>query len=184
MTDKKLKERNQIPDSYKWNIRAMYPDESKWDSDIEECMTRAEKFGCYRGRLTESASTLLEALRERDSIWEKLEHAFVYAAMKKDEDNRVDRYQAMNDKCGSVIARAAAAMNQSSLVISKRNRVLSNMIFCSDPCSEKKITCFLLPKRTFLPRCQRSRARLRMCLKCSTTLIWISVKSPMRTETE
>src|SRR5699024_3898249 len=60
MTDKKLKERNQIPDSYKWNIRAMYPDESKWDSDIEECMTRAEKFGCYRGRLTESASTLLE----------------------------------------------------------------------------------------------------------------------------
>ncbi len=111
MTDKKLKERNQIPDSYKWNIRAMYPDESKWDSDIEECMTRAEKFGCYRGRLTESASTLLEALRERDSIWEKLEHAFVYAAMKKDEDNRVDRYQAMNDKCGSVIARAAAAMS-------------------------------------------------------------------------
>ena len=70
MTDKKLKERNQIPDSYKWNIRAMYPDESKWDSDIEECMTRAEKFGCYRGRLTESASTLLEALRDRDSIWE------------------------------------------------------------------------------------------------------------------
>ena len=51
--------------------------------DIDDCLCRAEKFGDYRGRLTRSAATLLEALKERDNIWQKIEHAYVYAAMKK-----------------------------------------------------------------------------------------------------
>ena len=111
MSDKKLKQRNEIPNEYKWNIEAMYPDESQWDKDVAESIEKAENFAKFQGKLTESASTLLEALRERDSIWQKLEHAFVYAAMKKDEDNRVDKYQAMDDKCGTAIAKVSASMS-------------------------------------------------------------------------
>jgi len=111
MSDKILKQRSDIPKEYKWNIEAMYPDESKWEKDVQESIDRAAAFGKFQGKLTESSSTLLEALRERDSIWEKLEHAFVYAAMKKDEDNRQDKYQAMDDKCGSAIAKVSAAMS-------------------------------------------------------------------------
>lgn len=111
MSDKTLKQRDQIAKEYKWNIEAMYPDESQWEKDIEECVKAAEAFTCFQGRLTESADTLYEALAEKDRIWEKLEHAFVYAAMKKDEDNRVTKYQSMDDKCGSAIAKVAAAMS-------------------------------------------------------------------------
>ena len=111
MSDKKLKQRNEIPKEYKWNIEAMYPDESQWDADVAESVEKAAEFAKFQGKLTESASTLLEALRERDAIWQKLEHAFVYAAMKKDEDNREDRYQAMDDKCGSAIAKVSASMS-------------------------------------------------------------------------
>ena len=85
MSDKILKQRSDIPKEYKWNIEAMYPDESKWEKDVQESIDRAAAFGKFQGKLTESSSTLLEALRERDSIWEKLEHAFVYAAMKKEQ---------------------------------------------------------------------------------------------------
>ena len=88
MSDKNLKQRDQIPQEYKWNIEDMYPDESLWEKDVDECIKRAEKFKDFSGKLVESPQTLLAALRERDSIWQKLEHAFVYAAMKKDEDNR------------------------------------------------------------------------------------------------
>ena len=109
MSDKTLKQRDQIAKEYKWNIEAMYPDESQWEKDIEECVKAAEAFTGFQGRLTESADTLYEALAEKDRIWEKLEHAFVYAAMKKDEDNRVTKYQSMDDKCGSAIAKVAAA---------------------------------------------------------------------------
>ena len=111
MSDKNLKQRDQIPQEYKWNIEDMYPDESLWEKDVDECIKRAENFKDFSGKLTESPQTLLSALRERDSIWQKLEHAFVYAAMKKDEDNRVDKYQAMDDKCGSAMAKVAAAMS-------------------------------------------------------------------------
>lgn len=111
MSGKKLRQRNDIPKEYKWNIEAMYPDEKLWDEDVCDSIERAEAFSRFQGKLTESASTLLEALKERDSIWEKLEHAYVYAAMKKDEDNRQDKYQGMNDKCGSAIAKVSAAMS-------------------------------------------------------------------------
>ncbi len=111
MADKNLKQRNEIANEYKWDIEAMYPDESQWERDMDECLSLASDFAKYEGRLTESARTLAEALKLRDQIWLKLEHAFVYAHMKKDEDNRVDQYQAMDDKCGSVIARVSAAMS-------------------------------------------------------------------------
>lgn len=111
MSDKKLKQRHEIPKKYKWNIEAMYPDEGQWDKDVADSVARSEAFTKFQGKLTESTSTLLEALRERDAIWQKLEHAFVYAAMKKDEDNREDKYQAMDDKCGSAIAKVSAAMS-------------------------------------------------------------------------
>ncbi len=111
MADKNLKQRNEIANEYKWDIEAMYPDETQWERDMDECLSLASDFAKYDGLLTESAHTLAEALKLRDQIWLKLEHAFVYAHMKKDEDNRVDKYQAMDDKCGSVIARVSAAMS-------------------------------------------------------------------------
>lgn len=111
MAEKNLKQRNEIANEYKWDIEAMYPDEAQCDADLADCVAMAEDFTKYDGRLTESAKTLAEALKLRDAIWLKLEHAFVYAHMKKDEDNRVDCYQALDDKCGSVIAKVSAAMS-------------------------------------------------------------------------
>lgn len=111
MAEKNLKQRNEIENAYKWDIEAMYPDEAQCEKDLEDCLALAADFAKYDGHLTESARTLAEALQLRDRIWLKLEHAFVYAHMKKDEDNRVDRYQALDDKCGSVIARVSAAMS-------------------------------------------------------------------------
>ena len=97
MSDKKLKQRSDIPKQYKWNIEAMYPDESQWEKDIDDCLSRAEKFGDYRGRLTRSAATLLEALKERDDIWQKIEHAYVYAAMQISGNGRQMRERPCQD---------------------------------------------------------------------------------------
>ena len=109
--NKTLKQRDQIAKEYKWDIEAMYPDESLWDKDISDSVKAAEEFKRFEGRITESSDTLYEALAEKDAIWQKLEHAYVYAAMKKDEDNRVTKYQTMDDKCGSALAKASAAMS-------------------------------------------------------------------------
>ena len=111
MGDKNLKQRKDIEQKYKWDIEAMYPDEAQFEEDLDECLQQAEQFTAFQGHLTENAQKLAEALQLRDAIWLKLEHAFVYAHMKKDEDNREAKYQAMDDKCNSVIARVSSAMS-------------------------------------------------------------------------
>lgn len=111
MSDKALKTRDQIDPKYKWNIEDMFPEEKKINADIEEVLAQTKEYGHFAGHLTESAATLLKALKERDAIWMKLERVFVYARMRRDEDNRKTDYQAMTDKCQTVMAQVSAAMS-------------------------------------------------------------------------
>lgn len=109
MSGKTLKKRDQIDPKYKWNIEDMYSDETQIDNDLEEVIAQTKNFKSFEGRLTESSSTLLEALQAHDAIWLKLERVYVYARMRRDEDNSKSQYQAMTDKCNSVIAQVSAA---------------------------------------------------------------------------
>lgn len=111
MGNKKIKNRNEIDQKYKWNIEAMYQNAAAWEADIAEVLQMCEAFASYQGKLTENAKTLAEALRAKDDIWQKLERAFVYARMKQDEDNRVAAQQAMYDKVNGIIAKVGAAMS-------------------------------------------------------------------------
>lgn len=111
MNTKKLKTRDQIDSKYKWNIEAMIPDESVISGELEAIKKEAEAYGeDFTGRLTESADTLLAAFQKRDDIWRRLEKIYVYARMRRDENNAETKYQAMADQCNSVIAAVSASM--------------------------------------------------------------------------
>ncbi len=101
-------ERKDIPEGYKWDIEAMYPDEGQWSRDAEEAGKEAESFTAFSGRLTESADQLLAALRARDSLWLKAERVYVYSRMRRDEDNRNEKYQAMNAAAQKLLADISA----------------------------------------------------------------------------
>lgn len=111
MGDKALKTRDQIDSKYKWNIEAMFPDETQIEADIEDVLAQTKEYEQLAGHLTESSASLLKALKSRDAIWQKLEKVFVYARMRRDEDNRRTQYQAMTDRCQTVIAQVSAAMS-------------------------------------------------------------------------
>ena len=108
---KKLRERSEIENKYKWNIEAMYADSEAWEKDFADCLSAGGAYSRYAGHLGDSADTLLNALRTKDEIWQKLERVYVYARMKKDKDNRVSKYQAMNDRCNALIAKVSSAMS-------------------------------------------------------------------------
>lgn len=111
MDSKNLKTRDQIDNKYKWNIEAMIPDESIIDGALEDIEKQAGEYAkAYGGRLTSDAATLLSAFKERDSIWRELEKIYVYARMRRDEDNSDSRYQAMSSKCNAVIAAVSASL--------------------------------------------------------------------------
>lgn len=103
-----MTERNSIDCKYKWDIEAMFPDESLWEQAVTDSLKKADSFAELSGHLTDSADSLLKALRLRDDMWQQLEKAYVYARMRRDEDNRVSKYQAMTDKCFAAIAKISA----------------------------------------------------------------------------
>lgn len=105
------KQRHEIEEKYKWNIEAMYPDADACRADLDEALSMAQAFDAYRGRLGESAQTLAQALQSRDALWQKAEKAYVYARMKRDEDNRVADYQELCDRSGTVLARISEAVS-------------------------------------------------------------------------
>lgn len=107
--DKKTKNRSDISKEYKWNIEDMYPDEESWKKDCAKALELAEDYKKFSGRLAESADTLLDAFQQKDKIWLIAERAYVYARMKRDEDNRVSLYQAMCDKSMAMLAKLSAA---------------------------------------------------------------------------
>ena len=40
--EKKLRQRSEIDDKYKWNIRAMYSNEADWEADFSEALRLAD----------------------------------------------------------------------------------------------------------------------------------------------
>lgn len=106
--EKRLRQRSEIEEKYKWNISDMYADEEIWESDFNEALKMADDFAQYAGKLGESAETMLAALRARDAVWQKAERVYVYAHMKGDEDNRVSRYQELSQKAMSMMSQISA----------------------------------------------------------------------------
>ena len=97
--------RNEIDPKYKWDLASMYADSAAWEADLAAVKALAEEMTGYAGRLGESGAVLLESLSKKDDMNRLLEKVFVYARMKRDEDNANEEAQAMTDK---VMAAAAA----------------------------------------------------------------------------
>lgn len=122
----KLMKRSDSSPADRWDVESMYPDEKQWEADILEAQDKASGFLAYQGRLAESAATLLEAIQLKDEIWLLLEHAYVYARMRRDEDNSNEKYQAMTDRIQGVLAKVSASMSffTPELLESSENTIL------------------------------------------------------------
>lgn len=111
MKGKKNKTRNDIAAKFKWDIEAMYPNESDWEKDFSEVVNLSNQYETYSGTLGTDSKILLDAFVAKDKIWQLLEKLYVYSRMRRDEDNRLDKYQTMNDRCSSLVAKASTSMS-------------------------------------------------------------------------
>jgi oligoendopeptidase F len=108
---KKIPQRSEIPDKYKWKLQDIYPSDEMWEQDfarVEALLPEMEKF---KGRLAESGKILLDCLAMQDSIWIIFDPAYVYAYMKLDEDTRISKYQEMSGRVGELEAKVRQAFS-------------------------------------------------------------------------
>lgn len=95
---KTAKQRCDIDPQYKWALTDIYASDEKWEEDFAWLKEHGDDVLSYKGRITESSKTLAELLILTDKLSLVMEKLYVYAHMKKDEDNSQSKYQAMDDR--------------------------------------------------------------------------------------
>ncbi len=97
-----LPKREEISDKYKWCLEDIYSDINEWNADyniVKELMAKIPEF---KGTLGQSAGNFLACLKECDKLSSLMEKLYVYARMKRDEDNAKSEYQALTDKASAI----------------------------------------------------------------------------------
>jgi oligoendopeptidase F len=105
----RIPQRSEIDGRYKWRLEDMFADDALWEREHAGILASYGRIGEFRGRLSESAETLLACLALQDEISMRCEALYAYAKMRRDEDNANDRYQAFTDRAMTVFTEAMAA---------------------------------------------------------------------------
>ncbi|MBD1431518.1 oligoendopeptidase F [Sphingobacterium sp. DN00404] len=93
-----MKVREELPEKYKWNLADLYATDAVWKEEKERIQQQMQEVISYKGKLTQSATFLLEALELNSKLVKDMARLFSYAAMKSDQDTRVTKYAGMKQE--------------------------------------------------------------------------------------
>lgn len=103
------KDRNQVPEKYKWDLTAIFKDVQEFDALYSEVENSLD-FSAYEGKLGDK-NTLLELLRSLDGIDVKLEKLAVYATLSRDLDTRNSDAVALASRVDSLFVKYSSAVS-------------------------------------------------------------------------
>ena len=73
MADRPIPARSEVPEESTWNLRDVFESDEAWQAEYEAFKAVPEQIEAFRGRLGESAETLLEWFRLNDALSVRLE---------------------------------------------------------------------------------------------------------------
>ena len=105
------KTRDQIEKQYKWVLEDIYPSDGAWEEDYAALEELMKGIPDIKKTLAKDAKSLAKALK----AMEKMEHIagnlFVYARMRRDENNSNTTYQAMTARAMDINVRLGSALS-------------------------------------------------------------------------
>lgn len=90
--------RGQVDPRFTWNLGGLFENDDAWHEAAQRLQTIPQTLGGYRGRLGESAQTLLQFLQLGDALSREMDALGNYARRKADEDTRSAVYQEMSGR--------------------------------------------------------------------------------------
>lgn len=94
--------RREIDPKYKWSLEDIYETNELWEQDFEKLKGMVPGLGQYKETITNSSGELFTALKAVDDASHIAEKLYVYARMRKDEDNADPKYQGMSQRAQSI----------------------------------------------------------------------------------
>src|SRR6478736_1275634 len=105
-----LPKRADIPAEQTWDKSSVYASDAEWEAALREATLAIPSLGRFRGRLGESASITLEALRTRDEWQTLIWRIRWFAAMQVKVDVTDQKAAAQHSQALELIARVEAAL--------------------------------------------------------------------------
>ena len=109
MSEERIPKRSEVPEEYKWRLEDIYESDEAWKKDLDKLSEIPGKLESYRGRLGESAETLLSFLKLSDDISVLCDSLGNYAQRRSDEDTANAVYQEMVGKLMNVYVEVNSA---------------------------------------------------------------------------
>lgn len=109
MSAQTLPTRDQIPDKYKWDLTHIYQTDADWEKDYNELSKNISIMAKHKGKVTQSAKNLLDALNDYYSLEKKLMKLYFYSSMARDLDVTEGKYQVMFQKTQQISSDFSAA---------------------------------------------------------------------------
>ncbi len=95
-----MKKREEVLKKYKWKIEDIYSSDNDWEKDYKIYQKKLNKYLEFKGNIS---NNFFKALNAYEEIAEKIEKIFVYAHLRKDEDNTNNKYHAFFDRAQNLI---------------------------------------------------------------------------------
>ncbi|MBQ7031621.1 MAG: oligoendopeptidase F [Bacilli bacterium] len=96
------KKRTDFDIKYKWNVKDLYASDTECGNELKEIEKELNKFENYKGKILESANSLLNLLELDTEISKRIEKAFIYAHINNDADTLDTNYQELFGKAKNV----------------------------------------------------------------------------------
>lgn len=86
MKTKIIPARKDVPAKDKWDLSSIYKSDDEWEAALESLPELTKKASAFKGRLGESAETLLAALKELEKVNLTMETVYHYASLQHEAD--------------------------------------------------------------------------------------------------
>lgn len=111
MASNKLPKREEIDSKYKWKLEDMYASNENWEEDYKKVKALSGDLEKYKGQLSKGADKLLGCLKLTDDLMSSMDILFMYARMRRDEDNSNSTYQALTERATALSTEISAAVS-------------------------------------------------------------------------
>ena len=133
----KVLPRDQIPEEFTWNLKDMFESDEAWFKENDALKELPAQILSYRGRLGESAETLLAFFRLQDETEVRLGTLYGYASCKSDQDTGNGFYQDMRGKAMSTLVAVSSAAAFASPEIMAIPEDTLNLFYVAQPSLEE-----------------------------------------------
>lgn len=101
--------RSEVPEKFTWDLSDIFENDAAWQREYEALSGAGAQIAEYKGRLGESAETLLLFLRMNDELDVRLGKLYGYASCSADADTGNSFYQDMRARAMNVLVAVSSA---------------------------------------------------------------------------